>query len=137
MESSFKLRSFSFVYWVMLIFLVGDTLDTAYRFIVIGYFGNGATFPGAGGSIKPDTIDLVVFLLTQVGIVGGVCLLYNMKRIGGVSFYNLKLLFFSLCFCFWSNCRNWYFKHIYSYCFVFFFICFFCSDFTVVLLRKI
>ena len=70
----------------MLIFLVGDTLDTAYRFIVIGYFGNGATFPGAGGSIKPDTIDLVVFLLTQVGIVGGVYLLYNMKRIGGYLF---------------------------------------------------
>jgi len=70
----------------MLIFLVGDTLDTAYRFIVIGYFGNGAAFPGAGGSIKPDTIDLVVFLLTQVGIVGGVYLLYNMKRIGGYLF---------------------------------------------------
>ena len=36
METSFKTRSFKFVYWIMLIFLVGDTLDTIYRSVVKG-----------------------------------------------------------------------------------------------------
>jgi len=47
METSFKSRSFKFVYWIMLIFLVGDTLDTIYRSVVNGYLGEGTTFPGS------------------------------------------------------------------------------------------
>ena len=37
METGFKARSFKFVYWIMLIFLAGDTIDTVYR-TVTGFF---------------------------------------------------------------------------------------------------
>ena len=46
MQASFKDRLFKFVYWIMLIIIAGDTLDTIYRFVFIGYLGEGATFPG-------------------------------------------------------------------------------------------
>ena len=53
MNVSFKSRSFKFVYWVMLILLIGDTLDTIYRTIA-GYIGEGASFPGVDTLIKPS-----------------------------------------------------------------------------------
>ena len=36
MSEGFKENSFKLVYWVMIILLAGDTIDTIYRFIVIG-----------------------------------------------------------------------------------------------------
>ena len=69
MDRSFKSRSFKFVYWIMLIALGADTLDTIYRFVMIGYFGEGTTFPGVNEVIKPDTFDLIVFIIVQLGII--------------------------------------------------------------------
>ena len=86
MEASFKSRSFKYVFWIILVFLTGDTLDTVYRFVVIGYFGDGAAFPGSNSPVKPDTVDLVVFLFVQVGIISGIYLLYKLKRVGGYFF---------------------------------------------------
>ena len=57
MQASFKDRLFKFVYWIMLIIIAGDTLDTIYRFVFIGYLGEGATFPGVESAIKPTTLD--------------------------------------------------------------------------------
>ena len=56
MDTSFKTRSFKFVYWIMLIFLVGDTLDTIYR-TVSGYLGDGSSFPGIDVVFQPTTTD--------------------------------------------------------------------------------
>ena len=83
METSFKTRSFKFVYWIMLIFLVGDTLDTIYRSVVKGYFGEGTTFPGSDVLIQPTTTDMLVFLIIMIGVIYGLNLLYNLKKAGG------------------------------------------------------
>ena len=83
METSFKSRSFKFVYWIMLILLVGDTLDTIYRSVVNGYLGEGTTFPGSDVLIQPTTTDMVVFLIIIIGVIYGIYLLYNLKKAGG------------------------------------------------------
>ena len=82
MDKSFKTRSFKFVYWIMLILLVGDTLDTIYR-TVTGFFGEGTTFPGSDVVVQPTTTDMVVFLIIMIGVIYGIYLLYNLKKAGG------------------------------------------------------
>ena len=93
MNTSFKERSFRFVYWIMLILLTGDTIDTIYRFIITGYLGEGSTFPGVESIIKPDSTDLIIFLIVQIGIIYGIYLLYNLKKIGGYWFLFFNIVF--------------------------------------------
>jgi hypothetical protein len=83
METNFKSRSFKFVYWIMLIFLVGDTLDTIYRSVVTGYLGEGTTFPGSEVLVQLTTTDMFVFLIIMIGVIYGIYLLYNLKKAGG------------------------------------------------------
>ena len=92
MNTSFKKRSFKFVYWIMLIFLVGDTLDTIYRTIT-GYFGEGTTFPGSDVLVQPTTTDMVVFLIVMIGVIYGIYLLYSLKKIGGYWVVGSNILF--------------------------------------------
>ena len=82
METGFKARSFKFVYWIMLIFLAGDTIDTVYR-TVTGFLGEGTTFPGSDIVVNPTASDMVVFLIIMIGVIYGIYLLYNLKKIGG------------------------------------------------------
>ena len=93
MNTDIKTRSFKFVFWIMLILLSGDTIDTIYRFIVIGYLGEGTTFPGVDSIIKPNTIDLFIFLIFQIGIFYGIYLLYKLKKIGGYWFLGSNFIF--------------------------------------------
>jgi len=93
METSFKLRAFKFVYWIMLIFLIGDTLDTIYRSVVKGYLGEGTTFPGSDVLIKPTTTDMLVFLIIMFGVIYGIYLLYNLKKVGGYWVVGSNILF--------------------------------------------
>ena len=93
MEASFKKKSFKFVFWTMLFFLTVDAIDTAYRFIVIGYLGEGVSFPGIDFPIKPDNVDLFVFLVVQVGIAVGIYMLYCLKKIGGYYFLCANVVF--------------------------------------------
>ena len=92
METSFKTRSFKFVYWIMLIFLVGDTLDTIYR-TVTGFFGEGTTFPGSDVVVQPTTTDMVVFLIIMIGVIYGIYLLYNLKKAGGYLVVGSNIVF--------------------------------------------
>ena len=92
MDTNFKSRSFKFAYWIMLIFLVGDTLDTFYRTIT-GYFGEGTSFPGVDLVIQPTTLDIFVFIIFQCGAIYGLYLLYNLKKNGGYWFIASNLLF--------------------------------------------
>jgi len=93
MNTDIKTRSFKFVFWIMLILLSGDTIDTIYRFIIIGYLGEGTTFPGVDSIIKPNTIDLIIFLIVQIGIFYGIYLLYQLKKIGGYFFLGSNFIF--------------------------------------------
>jgi len=77
----------------MLILLIGDTLDTIYRFVFIGYLGQGTTFPGVDSVIKPNTIDLIIFIICQIVIIYGLYLLYNLKRAGGYCFLISNFVF--------------------------------------------
>ena len=86
MSEGFKENSFKLVYWIMIILLAGDTIDTIYRFVIIGYFGEGASFPGIDYFIKPTTIDLIVFIIFEIGIIYGIFLLYKLKKSGGIGF---------------------------------------------------
>ncbi len=88
----FKTRSFKLVYWVMVLFLIGDTLDTMYRF-VSGYLNTGSSFPGVNVVIQPTTIDLIVFLVIQAGVVYGIYLLYSLRKIGGYWFMGSQIVF--------------------------------------------
>jgi hypothetical protein len=92
MDTSFKSRSFKFAYWIMLIFLVGDTLDTFYR-TISGYLGDGTTFPGVDLVLQPTTSDIIVFLILQCGVIYGIYLLYNLKKVGGYWFIGSNILF--------------------------------------------
>ena len=93
MQTNLKSQSFTFIFWIMLILLTGDTIDTIYRFILIGYLGEGTTFPGVEYPIKPDTIDLLVFIIVQIGIFYGIYLLYKLKKLGGYIFIISNLAF--------------------------------------------
>ena len=93
MNTDIKTRSFKFVFWIMLILLSGDTIDTIYRFIIIGYLGEGTTFPGVDLVIKPNAFDLIIFLIVQIGIFYGIYLLYQLKKIGGYFFLGSNFIF--------------------------------------------
>ena len=77
----------------MLILLSVDTIDTIYRFILIGYFGEGIAFPGFESVIKPNTADLVIFIIVQIGIFYGIYLLYQLKKTGGYWFLGSNFIF--------------------------------------------
>lgn len=93
MDTGFRIRSFKFVYWIMIILLVGDTIDTIYRFIITGYLGEGTTFPGLDSKIKPTTFDLIVFIIVQIVIIYGIYLLYKLKKTGGYIFVVTNIIF--------------------------------------------
>ena len=93
METDFKARSFKFVYWIMLILLVGDTLDTIYSTVVEGYLGEGSAFPGSDVLFQANTTDIVVFLIILIGVIYGIYLLYNLKKVGGYWVVGSNILF--------------------------------------------
>ena len=93
MQTGFKARSFKFVYWIMIIFLVGDTLDTIYSTVVEGYLGEGSAFPGSDVLFQANTTDIVVFLIILIGVIYGIYLLYNLKKVGGYWVVGSNILF--------------------------------------------
>ena len=60
MNENLKSKSFKVVYWIMLTFLVLDTIDTNYRTIT-GYLGGGTAIPGANFILNFSTTDMIVF----------------------------------------------------------------------------
>ena len=84
---------FKIIYWITLILLSADTIDTIYRFVIIGYLGEGTTFPGVENIIKPTTADLIIFAIIQIGIIYGIYLLYNLKKAGGYLFLSSNIVF--------------------------------------------
>ena len=93
MQTGFKARSFKYVYWIMLIFLVGDTPDTIYSTVVEGYLGEGSAFPGSDVLFQTTTTDMIVFLVILIGLIYGIYLLYNLKKVGGYWVVGSNILF--------------------------------------------
>ena len=93
MSENLKSKLFKPLYWIMLLFLAGDTIDTIYRFVITGYFGEGTTFPGVTAAILPNTTDLIIFLIFEIGVIYGIYLLYNLRKIGGYWFLGSNILF--------------------------------------------
>ena len=92
MVTSFKEKSFKFAYWVMLILLIGDTIDTTYR-TVSGYLGEGSSIPGMDILFQPSSTDMIFFVIAQIGIIYGIYLLYNLKKNGGYWFLGSNIFF--------------------------------------------
>jgi len=92
MATNFKERPFKLVYWLMLIFLVGDTIDTIYR-TVSGFLGEGSSIPGVDFLFKPTIMDMFVFVFAQIGVIYGIYLLYKFKKVGGYWFLGSNILF--------------------------------------------
>ena len=92
MGKSLKDKSFKIVYWIMLIFLVGDTIDTIYR-SVNGYLSGGSSFPGVDFVFSPSTTDMIFFFISQLGVIYGIYLLYKLKKAGGYWFLISNILF--------------------------------------------
>ena len=92
MATNFKERSFKLVYWLMLIFLVGDTIDTIYR-TVSGFLGEGSSIPGVDFLFKPTIMDMFVFVIAEIGVMYGIYLLYTFKKVGGYWFLGSNILF--------------------------------------------
>ena len=93
MKTGFKERSFKFFYWIMIILLVGDTLDTIYSTVVEGYLGEGSAFPGSDVLFQTTTTDMIVFLVILIGLIYGIYLLYNLKKVGGYWVVGSNILF--------------------------------------------
>ena len=91
METNFKSRSFTIVFWIMLIVLVGDTLDTFNR-LVIGYFTTGVVSIPGGPVVELTTISLVISIPTIVAVLYGIYLLYKRKKVGGYWVLGANLL---------------------------------------------
>ena len=92
MEKSLKEKSFKIVYWIMLIFLIGDTIDTIYR-STNGYLSGGSSFPGVDFVFNPSTTDMIFFFISQIGVIYGIFLLYKLKKSGGYWFLISNILF--------------------------------------------
>ena len=92
MITNFKERSFKFAYWLMLILLIGDTIDTIYR-TVSGYLGEGSSIPGVDFLFKPNNMDMLVFIIAQIGVIYGIYLLYKLQKVGGYWFLGSNILF--------------------------------------------
>ena len=92
MGKSLKDKSFKIVYWIMLIFLVGDTIDTICR-SVNGYLSGGSSFPGVDFVFSPSTTDMIFFFISQLGVIYGIYLLYKLKKAGGYWFLISNILF--------------------------------------------
>tara|TARA_B100000579_G_scaffold413874_1_gene406958 strand:- start:932 stop:1345 length:414 start_codon:yes stop_codon:yes gene_type:complete len=92
MNENLKSKSFKVVYWIMLTFLVLDTIDTNYRTIT-GYLGGGTAIPGANFILNFSTTDMIVFFIFQIGIIYGIYLLYKLKKVGGYIFLASNILF--------------------------------------------
>ena len=81
METSFKSRSFPFLFWIMIIVLLLDIYDTFSR-EVIGYFKGSIPLTG-DINIEPDTFGLLVSVIQIILVLYGIYLLYKKKKIGG------------------------------------------------------
>ena len=81
------------LYWIMLILISIDFIDTCYR-ISYGYFsGQGIQPPVGGFNVQISMIDFIVALIIQLGTAYAIYMLYNMQKKGGYYFIGLNIIF--------------------------------------------
>jgi len=92
MLTIFKEKSFKFSYFIMLILLIVDTIETIYR-TLSGYLGKGPFMPGIDTFFQPNSTDMIFFVIAQIGVIYGIFLLYNLKKIGAYWFLGSNIFF--------------------------------------------
>ena len=68
-------------------------LDSALKLIPKSSSVKIIRVPGVDSFIKPTTIDLIVFIIFEIGIIYGIFLLYKLKKLGGYWFLGSNVLF--------------------------------------------
>ena len=93
METSFKSRSFLFVFWIIIILILVDLFDTFNR-VVVSYFTTGAVSLPGGSVVEISGIILVLVVPLIIAVLYGTYLLYKRKKVGGYWVLGANFLFF-------------------------------------------
>ena len=91
-----KEKLFKPVYWIMLILLSIDFIDTNIRIIGGHLSGSGIEFPGFEFNIQLSSVDFIIFIIAQLILAYCIYQLFKLKRAGGYIFMitNVVFLFF-------------------------------------------
>ena len=77
-----KEKLFKPIYWIMLILLSIDFIDTNIRTISGHLSGEGINFPGFAFNIQLSSIDFVIFIITQLVLAYCIYKLFGISIIG-------------------------------------------------------
>ena len=88
-----KEKLFKPVYWIMLILLSIDFIDTNIRTISGHLSGKGINFPGFVVNIQLSSIDFAIFIITQLVLAYCIYKLFDLKKIGGYIFMLTNIIF--------------------------------------------
>ena len=88
-----KEKLFKPIYWIMLILLSIDFIDTNIRTISGHLSGEGINFPGFAVNIQLSSIDFVIFIITQLVLAYCIYKLFDLKKIGGYIFMLTNIIF--------------------------------------------
>ena len=88
-----KEKLFKPVYWIMLILLSIDFIDTNIRTISCHLSGEGINFPGFVVNIQLSSIDFAIFIITQLVLAYCIYKLFDLKKIGGYIFMLTNIIF--------------------------------------------
>ena len=88
-----KEKLFKPIYWIMLILLSIDLIDTNIRTISGHLSGEGINFPGFAVNIQLSSIDFAIFIITQLVLAYCIYKLFDLKKIGGYIFMLTNIIF--------------------------------------------
>ena len=88
-----KEKLFKPVYWIMIILLSIDFIDTNIRIIGGHLSGSGIEFPGFEFNIQLSSIDFIIFIIAQVILAYCIYQLFKLKRAGGYIFMITNVVF--------------------------------------------
>ena len=88
-----KEKLFKPIYWIMLILLSIDFIDTNIRIIGGHLSGKGIEFPGFDINIQLSTVDFLVFIIVQLILAYCIYQLFSLKKIGGYIFMLTNIFF--------------------------------------------
>lgn len=88
-----KKKLFKPIYWIMLILLSIDFIDTNIRIISGHLSGQGINFPGFLVNIQLSSIDFTIFIIAQLVLAYCIYQLFNLKKIGGYIFMLTNIIF--------------------------------------------
>ena len=88
-----KEKLFKPIYWIMLILLSIDFIDTNIRIIGGHLSGSGIEFPGFEFNIQLSSVDFIIFIIAQLILAYCIYQLFKLKRSGGYIFMITNVVF--------------------------------------------